>query len=564
MNEQEKPAEKTSDIVEKRKNKFKNWINDPYNLTLIGILIFATIVRLYFFNLTKNQPLWWDESDYMAYAKNLAGFNVDWIVTPQHNSLFPYLAALFFKIGFSEVVAKFFLVVLPSILLVFLTYKICTLMYNDKKIALVSTFLMATFWEILFNSMRFHIDNLALLLGFLAIYIFWQGYEKKEKIFGRLDQKFAIILTVFFVVLSYSIRRAYFIFGFFFLVYMLLTKKFGGLVKNKYNLSALFFAAILIFLAEELIFISPIAYVAGTYFHPEAPINLVPFQIFSAYFTNISNSLASILLYLFWIGIIIIGLNIFFSLGYLKKTENIEVKSDLFILLTILLTLSYFIFIQRNSTIGDPRWYYPLLFASFVCISRATLSISSYIKKYNKVLFIVVIVILIGSGGYYQLKHSNLIIRERLNSYSGIKEAGLFIKQVSSPNDIIVSVPVPQPAYYAERTVIEPWRFINKTSNTDTTIEEFVSRLQENEGVKYVIVSFSEPNHPEWMRIDDYLIHPQTGQPVLGRWRIPFMNTTIDFVNQQQDIKESVSYGNITFRLLAIKEDIFVYEVIRA
>ena len=35
---------------------------------------------------------------------------------------------------------------------------------------------------------------------------------KKEKIFGKIDPKWAIPLTVLFVVLTYSIRRGYFLF----------------------------------------------------------------------------------------------------------------------------------------------------------------------------------------------------------------------------------------------------------------------------------------------------------------------------------------------------------------
>ena len=88
--------EKHSDgSVVHRKGKlqkfFSEWIKDNHNKVFLGILILGIIIRLYYFFITKDQPLWWDESDYMAYAKTLAGVgSTNWIVSPQHNSLFPY------------------------------------------------------------------------------------------------------------------------------------------------------------------------------------------------------------------------------------------------------------------------------------------------------------------------------------------------------------------------------------------------------------------------------------------------------------------------------------------
>lgn len=159
---------------EKAKEKISSWMKNKYIILFALIFILGIIIRLYFFFVTKNQPLWWDEADYMAYAKNLAGIgNVDWIVTPKHNSLFPYIAAILLRLGSSELISKFFLELIPSILLIYLTYKICILMYKDKKIALISAFLMAIFWDMLFESFRFQLDIPALFLAFVAIYVFW-------------------------------------------------------------------------------------------------------------------------------------------------------------------------------------------------------------------------------------------------------------------------------------------------------------------------------------------------------------------------------------------------------
>jgi len=240
MENEEKPTAEelipeVSSTMEKRKEKIVSWFKNPYNFTFFSILVFAIAIRIYFFNLTKNQPLWTDEADYMSYAKNLAGYSTHYMVNAAHSSIFPNISSFFLRLTSSEATIRFIVEIIPSILLVFLTYKICTLMYKDKKIALISAFLMATFWAILFNTFRFHVGIPSMFFIFLAIYVFWQGNEKKQKIFSKLNPKWAIPLTALFIALAYATRRGYFLIGFVFLFYLLLTKPIKTLIKNKYN-----------------------------------------------------------------------------------------------------------------------------------------------------------------------------------------------------------------------------------------------------------------------------------------------------------------------------------------
>src|SRR3989344_1197002 len=351
---------------ETRKENFKAWLKNPYNFIFIGIFLLAIIIRIYYFSLTSSQPLWLDESVYMSYAKNLAGLNIKFVAAGSQLSLFSYIAALFFKFGLSEAGIKLLLEIFPSIFLVFLTYKICILMYNDKRIALISSFLMAVSWAVLFNSMRFHVDIPSLFFGFLSIYVFWKGYEKKEKIFFRIDSKWAIPLTLVLVLLTFTIRKGYFMFGFFFLFYMILTRKFKDLIKDKYNWLALIILIFLVLIGKGFLFSG-----AETQYHPETKLNLLLFQVFNSFFKNIFNSKLSLLFYLFWIGFVILVFELIFLIGYLKA--SIKEKSNLFVFLMLVITLSYFIFVVRDP--GEPRWYFPVLLASFICISKASLKI---------------------------------------------------------------------------------------------------------------------------------------------------------------------------------------------
>jgi hypothetical protein len=59
-------------------------------------ILFAVLIRLYYFLLTKSQPLWWDESEYMSQAKAFAGI-ID-LKTHWGSRLpgFPLTASIFF------------------------------------------------------------------------------------------------------------------------------------------------------------------------------------------------------------------------------------------------------------------------------------------------------------------------------------------------------------------------------------------------------------------------------------------------------------------------------------
>jgi len=529
---------------ETRKENFKAWLKNPYNFIFIGIFLLAIIIRIYYFSLTSSQPLWWDESVYMSYAKNLAGLNIKFVAAGSQLSLFSYIAALFFKFGLSEAGIKLLLEIFPSIFLVFLTYKICILMYNDKRIALISSFLMAVSWAVLFNSMRFHVDIPSLFFGFLSIYVFWKGYEKKEKIFFRIDSKWAIPLTLVLVLLTFTIRKGYFMFGFFFLFYMILTRKFKDLIKDKYNWLALIILIFLVLIGKGFLFSG-----AETQYHPETKLNLLLFQVFNSFFKNIFNSKLSLLFYLFWIGFVILVFELIFLIGYLKA--SIKEKSNLFVFLMLVITLSYFIFVVRDP--GEPRWYFPVLLASFICISKASLKIADYTRKF-KFAPIIVIILLIGYSGYYQLKHSDMIIKNKLETYKGVKDSSLFVKSISSDTDILISKSLPQTAYYSEREVLSP-------GPPDKPLEDFLSELKENKNIRFLLVSFWEPGNPEFM-VKQVYASDVNGNPMLVKWEVPFMETTIDFSTGQQNIIQEKEYNNIKFKLINVLDRVFIYEII--
>lgn len=532
------------------KKRLVNWIKDSHNKVFLGIFVLAIIIRIYYFSLTSNQPLWWDEADYLAYAKNLAGLESDWIVTAQHNSLYPFIIAGLFLLGLGEATIKFLLQIIPSMLSVALVYFISNEMYKDKRIGLIASFVMAVLWTILFNSMRFHVDIPGMFFGLLAIYVFWRGYENKKKIFGKINPNWAIPLAVFFVVLAYAIRRGHFLFGVFILVYMLLTTKdWKKFIKDKYNWFGLAIGLLVFFLVEKFLFYSGVGEVGATYFHPENKLSLVSLKVFSVFFSS-GGFFKSIYFYLFLIGIIVVFVNLLFHLGYLKKNESRFARADFFVFLIILFTLANFIFILRvQGGFGEERWYFPLALGAFIAVSKGGLLIFDYLKKHSSAVATILVILLILIGGYFQIKQADNVTRSKISSFSGIRDASLYINEISSPEDIIISQPVPQTVYYSERKVLQPEHIANVTGS-NYGMKEFLDGLKANPNAKYLLISFSEPGYPDWMK-----------QQSSTLWYIPFMATVIDFSTGEQNVKSEMTYENIKFTLLEVKQDVFIYEV---
>ena len=397
--------------------------------------------------------------------------------------------------------------------------------------------------------------------------LFWKGYEKKEKIFGLINHNWAVPIAAVLSIITYSMRRGYFLFGAFLFLQMIISKNWKSLVKDKYNWIAAVISVLLIFIVEKFIFSAGIASVAGGYAHFDRAINFYPLQIFNLFFSNVSLGWASILLYLFWLGLIVILFKTIFSLGHIKKESNTELKSDIFVITSIIITLLFFILVLREpdkANFGEPRWYFPLLLGALICISKATTTISDYVikysSKYGKQIAAVLIIVLVGFGAYYEISSANAIIKNKIPSFEGIKQASLYLKDNANENDIILSVPEPQTEYYSEKHVINPnkWGYWERYN---IPFEPFLDAIRNDTNVKYLLVSFSEPNHPEWMKKVAYA--NVNGQTVVASWEIPFMDTKVDFLNNIQDVKQSKSYGDLTFNLVGVKQDVFIYKIVR-
>lgn len=172
------------------------------------------------------------------------------------------------------------------------------------------------------------------------------------------------------------------------------------------------------------------------------------------------------------------GLDMFFK----EKKKNLY--SDFFNILSLLFILGFFIFYFK---MAEDRWMIAMAFPLFVFASKGIIFIADLLeKKSNKILAIIFIVLVLILGAYVHMKFAGDLINLKKDSYSQLKEAGIWVKDNSQPNDIVFSNSITQSTYYSERQTI-PFG-ANET--------EFWKNVEEK-NPRYLIVSAFEA-YPDW------------------------------------------------------------------
>ena len=480
--------ENSEEKIEKKKEKIKGWIRDPYNLAFLGILLFVIVIRFYYFWITKSQPLWWDESEYMAEAKSIAGlvlYNAASIRSP----IFPLVISSFFFIGIvSEPIMRFFGLFLPSILVIFITYFMIKAMYPDKRIALISTVIMGFLWEHLFYSNRFQTENFALVFQFLALFILFKCYIQ-NKDFSFIKHKYALLWILLFSITSFLFRPGSIMFIPALFLFIILLNKDKILTKTGIiSISSLVLAVIISFLVSDKIrgFL--------IYAHFSEPIGWDSLTIFNGFYQSSVSSIPSLFFYGFLIGLVFVLFKTALILDKIKTfkvdSENLEFKSDLFNIILLLSVLFMFVFIMR-ANLFDLRWFFPLLPAMFAFTSKGVIEFSEYIGSFikSKHFINLIIILIVVLGAYTQIIHADQIIKIKIDSYSQVRDAALWIKENYPKNTQVLSISYPQTVYYSERNV--------STYSSIKNSSEFNKYVASNRP-DILEVSIFE-NHPEWI-----------------------------------------------------------------
>lgn len=530
-------------MEEKRNSKILTWLKDPYNLLLLIVLIFAFILRIKYLNTI--QAVWWDSAEYLSAAKNWA-FNIPYDISPQRQPLYTLILAGLYKLGISSLPILLFLtVLLPSFLVVFLTYLLGKEVYN-KKIGLIAAFIMSSFWVSLFWSNRISTDHLGFLFGLLALYFFWTGYEKQKS-------KVKIFLMGLFLGLGFLTRVGGVLVIFIIISYLLITRRHKIILdKTLWSSALISITAIIPYLIwNYLHFKNPLAFFGGYFGEAKAsqkfalPIAWNLFNYFKLY-------LDWILFIVFIIGIIYLLFNLILGFDLLLKNQNKDLNSDLFSLLMILVPMIFFVFIERQA---EPRWIFIMTPSIFFIVGKSLLLIQDQLKKHIKFIATILIVIILIAGIIPGIKTAHTQIISKKDSYIQFKEAGLWLKENSKPEDVIFSNGVPQTSFYSERHV---W---SMGGGTPEKFEELVKETK----TRYLVISLLE-REPEWLSIE--------GQSPQGFvWQLPYFDSQALFQNgklvaaqfKDQPIQEfppkTVQKSGLTFNLVYNNNGLFIYEI---
>lgn len=492
--DESKEAEKK---LSERKEKVKNWLKNPYNLMLLVVIAFSILIRLYYFWLTKNQPLWWDEAEYMSAAKGYAGI-VDYKLQTIRLPGLSLVISLFFTLGITnEPVIRFLGLLIPSIAIILLTYFIILEMYPDKKIALISTAIISVLWEHLFYSNRFHTENFSLIFEFLAIFILFRCYTKKQNL-SFIKPKYSLLWILFLSALSIFFRPGNMIFVPAILIFLFVIN--ANYIRASFKRTAIA-GSLLLALAVALVLLlinaSKLPLIAS-YYHPHNPLAWNSFSIFYYFYQSVNPYIPSLLLYLFILGIFLSFLSIYLYFHKIKKfernSEDLEIKSDVFNILLIIAVIGFFIFVFRAPSY-EYRTFFPFLTGMLAFTSKGIISFSNFIGRslQNKKVSTMLIILITCVGVYTQIVHADNITKMKIESYSQVRDSGLWIKENSDKKDIIVSASVTQHTYYSERKIED--FYINGSNENETAFNDEVNKLKP----RYLVVSVFEPVFtPKW------------------------------------------------------------------
>lgn len=471
--------EDTKEIVEtdKRKKKIEKWFKDPYNIALVLLLIFTFILLAYYFNLTKNQPLWYDEAEYMS-AANKWAFGIPYDIHAARPPLFSFLASLILRLGLGLLSVKFILDFIPTLLSVLFIYFLVNEMYGNKKSALITAFILSASWIHLFYTMRLMTDSFGFMFGILSLLCFWKGYiNNKGKVY--------IWLIGFFVSLSFLSRLTGVLYGVFIFLFLLFTDKFK-FIKNKHLWVSLLISLLTIspyLLWSYSYYGNPLAFRAGYGSVTDVPLGWWMFQLLYDY--------PELVFFIFFLIGIATLIPMFLSADLLFFKNDKKYYNDFFVFLNIIFTLFFFIYFLRQ---GENRWLMMMSIGIFILSAKGIILVSDFFKKYNKVFIIIVIILILIAGAYYQLKHADMIIKAKKDSYSQVRDAALWMKENSNPDDIIFTASGPQTTYYSERKVIGPYNTGAQKYYTPEELDELINSIKP----KYYVASVFEPAVPQW------------------------------------------------------------------
>ncbi|MEK6919099.1 MAG: glycosyltransferase family 39 protein [Nanoarchaeota archaeon] len=490
-------SDPSKDVTTLRKEKLKAFLKNNDHLLIIVILLIAAVFKLYFFFSLGNQPIWWDEGDYLSLAK-FWSFKVP--LTDSMSYLLgmrPFLlsliGALFFKLGLGESFLRFFAELVPSIASVLVIYLIGKEVYG-KWAGIASSLMLSFYWVWSFYSFRVMTDVPSTFLALLSIYYFVVYYEKKGLAKG-------LYLSILFGVLAFYTRFPQAVVLLTIAAYLLITRKFS-LFKDKVILKSV--GLLLLLLLPYFIYLASTGFSALKIYFGGSSTTVTNPAAFGAITSVFS------FMHLSWAILGLIGLvsliPLFLGLDLVWKQKDKSLNSDLLFFMILIAQLFFYVFIIRSF---DDRWLLVASMALFIIAGKGFVSLESFLRPYIKNFAIIACFMILLFGVYQNIGHAGEIIRARETSYAAVRDAGLWLKQNSAASDSVVTSSIVQNYYYSQRVThdMKPTKFPDECVDSSQVGTSQCQNKWENafnEEVlflkpSYFIISQYEPGFtPQW------------------------------------------------------------------
>lgn len=424
----------SEETATERTSKITKWLSNPYHAALVAVLLFALFIRVYYFFQTTQQPLWWDEAEYMAAARHWA-FNVPYQLNPQRPPLFQGLSAILFMIGSSATVIKFLLITIPSLALVYLIYLLGKEMFNVK-IGLIAGVLTAASWTLLFWSTRFQPDFLSMSFQVLAVLFMWK--------FWKTDSTKLVLWAGVFSALGFYFKVSALLVPLTFILFIFVKEGFKAALNKKYYYYSLAFIATLIpyFTWSYFVFRDPFAFRAG---YSSGVQNATPF--FWSVIPFMPSMLDTVAFIAFIIGLLV-AFKFLLYIDILVKDRKMRIDPNIFSICALVVVSAFYIFYIRGI---EDRWVFLWLPFMFFLIAQVLVIVYSYLRPYGKTLAAVVMLAVLLGSVYLEVSHNQDLTQNKKDSYLQIAQAGTWIGQHSSPGDFILATSWTQIQYYSDR-----------------------------------------------------------------------------------------------------------------
>ncbi len=485
--------------IDQGKTKVPAWMRE--NKYFVGVFLFSLVLIVYFFPVTAQQALWFDEADYMNYARFLAEGSPEWGFNPVRPPLFSLIAAFFFKIGLGEMAVRL-LGVAFYLLNVFLVYVLGKSLFG-KVPGVIASFLTAVYWSQLFFTFRLLVDVPVLTFWLLSLVFFVKGYILKEKkwmvwalfpaVFIGFLMKYTNALVLLPIVGTMVITRGV------------------RWVKEKDVWISAGIAGIMtipFFIWQYAAFGHPFAFFIRSILQKGDIRSSGFFDSLIEHVKFLFPLSGWLVLVLFLIGLVFF-LDVFLRLDlWLRKKEKLDVLAEKKVLI-VLWFVAILLFVGRlgYGAYIEERYYFSLQVAMFLVIGYALVKVYEAMQGEYKKAFVFGMAILLLFAAYENVTHANALIRDKAESFKQVKEAGAWLEEHLAPDEKFWSQTVSaEMQYHANRRNSGPGY------NVDDILKDTKLKYLVLTGFNQMVPEFSElpSKHPDiFVPVQGYTIDGQ-------------------------------------------------------